>query len=250
MTTTSNTNLSTYNRKSSSHTTPFHQRNGERNHYYRNSDKYPSQSYTRTQSHEENLHQHTSYSYKRRPFYQSSSSRYYGNINNKSNASSNNRPYRPADTFDNKENNTTKPLFNEGKFVMDRNIEVLKIRKIFLVSLDDYTRITTPRQDVLFKKGYLSRPRKTITSTDTTVSTSTTVSVVSTEDSMSSGTQSLSPEHCSSTPEIFDPDHPLMYPGFYDQNGVFFVNRKWKATSKLSILDLSLNFLYVFSVYV
>lgn len=94
--------------------------------------------------------------------------------------------------------------------------------KLFLTS-DDYTRITTPRQDVLFKKGYLSRPKKTITPIDTTVSSSTTVSVVSTEDSISSGTQSLSPEHCSSTPEIFD---PLMYPGFYDQNGVLFLNRK------------------------
>ncbi|XP_037031569.1 uncharacterized protein LOC119071054 isoform X2 [Bradysia coprophila] len=195
LTSTSNTSLSTYNRKSSLHTTPFHQRNGDRNHYYRNSDKYPSQSHTRTQSHEENLHRNTSYPYRRRPFYQSSASRYYGNINNRINPSTNNRTYRSPDTLENKENNTTKPLFNE----------------------DDYTRISTPRQDVLFKKGYLSRPKKTITPTETTVST--TVSVVSTEDS---GTQSLSPEHCSSTPEIFDPDQPLMYPGFYDENGVFF----------------------------
>lgn len=200
LTSTSNTNLSMYNRKSSFHTTPFHQRNGDRNHYYRNSDKYPSQSHTRAQSHEDFAHRNTTYPYKRRPFYHSSASRYYGNNNSRTNANTNNiRTYRSPDTVENKENTTTttKPLFNE----------------------DDYTRITTPRQDVLFKKGYLSRPKKTITPTETTVST--TVSVVSTEDS---GTQSLSPEHCSSTPEIFDPDHPLMYPGFYDENGVFFFN--------------------------
>lgn len=119
LTSTSNTNLSTYSRKSSSHTTPFHQRNGDRNHYYRNSDKYPSQPHTRTQSHEDSLHQHTSsYSYKRRPFYQTSSSRYFGNTNSRPNPSTNNRSYRSVDTFDNKENNTTKPLFNEGTVTM------------------------------------------------------------------------------------------------------------------------------------
>lgn len=116
LTSTSNTNLSTYNRKSSFHTTPFHQRNGDRNHYYRNSDKYPSQPHNRTQSHEENVHRNTSYPFKRRPFYQSSSSRYYNNINNRPNPSTNNRTYRsPEDTVENKENTTTKPLFNEGK---------------------------------------------------------------------------------------------------------------------------------------
>lgn len=112
---TSNTNLSTYSRKTSSHTTPFHHRNGDQNHYYRNSDKYTSQPHTRTQSNDENLHQNTSYSYKRRPFYQTSYSRYSG-TNNKTNPITNNRSYRSTDTFDNKENNTTKPLFNEGKY--------------------------------------------------------------------------------------------------------------------------------------
>lgn len=29
-----------------------------------------------------------------------------------------------------------------------------------LPTKDEYTRITTPRQDVLFKKGYLSRPKR------------------------------------------------------------------------------------------
>lgn len=122
---TSNTNLSTFNRKSSTHTTPFNQRNGDRNHYYRNNDRYSSQTHTRTQSHEENLHQqHTSYSYKRRPFYQPSSSRYYANNNNKTNSTTNDRSYISADTFDNKENNTTKPLFNEGK------LNILRRRKL------------------------------------------------------------------------------------------------------------------------
>lgn len=65
---------------------------------------------------------HNSYgntSYRRRPFSSqnptsATSSKYYGSNNNKSSPSW--RSYRAAaDTFDNKENSTTKPLFNEGK---------------------------------------------------------------------------------------------------------------------------------------
>lgn len=52
------------------------------------------------------------------------------------------------------------------------------------------------------------------------------MSVVSTEESMSSSTQSVSPEHCISTPELYDPENQFIYPGFYDNNGVFYVNRK------------------------
>lgn len=95
--------------------------------------------------------------------------------------------------------------------------------------IDDYTRITTPRQDVLFKKGYLSRPKKHLTtpqtSTDTNTTSSGAMSTVSTEESMSSSMQSFSPDNAES--DVFDPDHPFMYPGFYDQNGVFYVNRKY-----------------------
>lgn len=39
---------------------------------------------------------------------------------------------------------------------------------------DEYTRITTPRQDVLFKKGYLSKPKNYQTQTSTGNSTTST----------------------------------------------------------------------------
>lgn len=93
---------------------------------------------------------------------------------------------------------------------------------------DDYTRITTPRQDVLFKKGYLSRPKRTFISTDTNTSSSGAVSVVSTEESATPSSQSFSPEHCTSIPEMQDQDfNPFPYPSFVDQNGLVYVNRKF-----------------------
>lgn len=92
---------------------------------------------------------------------------------------------------------------------------------------DEYTRITTPRQDVLFKKGYLSRPKRTFISTDTNTSSSGAVSVISTEESATPSSQSFSPEHCTSIPEIQDQDfNPFAYPSFVDQNGLVYVNRK------------------------
>uniref|UniRef100_A0A6M2DI84 Putative mediator of rna polymerase ii transcription subunit 26 isoform x2 n=1 Tax=Xenopsylla cheopis TaxID=163159 RepID=A0A6M2DI84_XENCH len=91
---------------------------------------------------------------------------------------------------------------------------------------DEYTRITTPRQDVLFKKGYLSKRKPLIAST----STSSADPGASTSAPSTPSTQSTSPEHHAHTnettheSELVMPDG-LMYPnGFYDQNGVFYVN--------------------------
>ncbi|XP_055705564.1 uncharacterized protein LOC129803189 isoform X2 [Phlebotomus papatasi] len=98
---------------------------------------------------------------------------------------------------------------------------------------DEYTRITTPRQDVLFKKGYLSRPKRftpfnnaPISDPATTPSSSGSgaVSVTSMDDSATPSTQSVTPEHCHSTSEPSDGDYPFMYPGFFDQNGILYVN--------------------------
>lgn len=45
---------------------------------------------------------------------------------------------------------------------------------IFMFFPDEYTKITTPRQDVLFKKGYLSqkKPQSSVDSTSTTTTPS------------------------------------------------------------------------------
>lgn len=48
-----------------------------------------------------------------------------------------------------------------------------KIKQNLFVS-DEYTRITTPRQDVLFKKGYLNKPKTYQTQTSTGTSTNST----------------------------------------------------------------------------
>ncbi|XP_059608900.1 uncharacterized protein LOC132256481 [Phlebotomus argentipes] len=95
---------------------------------------------------------------------------------------------------------------------------------------DEYTRITTPRQDVLFKKGYLTRPKNNMSSIATndsiaTPSSSGTVSVNSMDDSATPSTQSVSPEHCNSVSEASEGEYPsIVYPGFLDQNGILYVN--------------------------
>lgn len=67
-------------------------------------------------------------------------------------------------------------------------------------------------------------------------STSSTANMSSTDDSMSSSMQSFEP----AAGEVFDPDQPFIYPGFYDQNGVFFVNREFyyisNSTNKFLII--------------
>ncbi|CAG9815107.1 unnamed protein product [Phaedon cochleariae] len=75
---------------------------------------------------------------------------------------------------------------------------------------DEYTRITTPRQDVLFKKGYLNKPRSYQTQTSTGTST--------TGNSTGNGT----PDHQSTDLEY---ESQFVFPnGFVDQNGIYYVN--------------------------
>ncbi|CAH0548975.1 unnamed protein product [Brassicogethes aeneus] len=77
---------------------------------------------------------------------------------------------------------------------------------------DEYTRITTPRQDVLFKKGYLSKPKTYQTQTSTGNSTT------STGNSTGNGT----PDYQSTDLEY---DSQFVFPGgFVDQNGIYYVN--------------------------
>ncbi|XP_050292715.1 titin-like isoform X2 [Anthonomus grandis grandis] len=77
---------------------------------------------------------------------------------------------------------------------------------------DEYTRITTPRQDVLFKKGYLNKPKTYQTQTSTGNST------ISTGNSTENGT----PDHQSTD---LDYESQFMFPnGFVDQNGIYYVN--------------------------
>ncbi|KAL1502134.1 hypothetical protein ABEB36_007325 [Hypothenemus hampei] len=77
---------------------------------------------------------------------------------------------------------------------------------------DEYTRITTPRQDVLFKKGYLNKPKSYLTQTSTGTST------ISTGNSTENGT----PDHQSAD---LDYESQFVFPnGFMDQNGIYYVN--------------------------
>ncbi|XP_076257173.1 uncharacterized protein LOC143194353 isoform X2 [Rhynchophorus ferrugineus] len=77
---------------------------------------------------------------------------------------------------------------------------------------DEYTRITTPRQDVLFKKGYLNKPKSYQSQTSTGNST------ISTGYSTENGT----PDHQSTD---LDYESQFVFPnGFVDTNGIYYVN--------------------------
>lgn len=85
---------------------------------------------------------------------------------------------------------------------------------------DEYTRITTPRQDVLFKKGYLNRPRPSLAASSPTSTTD------------GSGMDSLvTPESNSLLPTpdhiLMTPDSPFCYPatgGYIARDGLYFFN--------------------------
>ncbi|GJQ83450.1 hypothetical protein Trydic_g8577 [Trypoxylus dichotomus] len=83
---------------------------------------------------------------------------------------------------------------------------------------DEYTKITTPRQDVLFKKGYLRKPKNYQTQTSTGNSTA------STGNSTGNGT----PDHQSADgTEGTDLEYEsqFVFPnGFVDQNGIYYIN--------------------------
>lgn len=216
-------------------------RNDSNRSYYRNTDhNYPT-------SHHQQQAPSSYSTYKRRMtnFQNNASSRYNGS-HYKYNSSF--RYHRSSETCDKENNTTTKPLFNEGMYnfftfispsIINSKLIIIIIKIVlFLYKLDEYTRITTPRQDVLFKKGYLSRPKKILPQNDLKTSSSGTMSVVSTEESMSSSTQSVSPEHCIPTPELYDSENQFIYPGFYDNNGVFYVNRKKNIITFITVFTL------------
>ncbi|XP_053685135.1 uncharacterized protein LOC128734805 isoform X2 [Sabethes cyaneus] len=99
------------------------------------------------------------------------------------------------------------------------------------INEEEYTKITTPRQDVLFKKGYLSRPkRRTTTATDSSVlsssanggtpidgsDTATGSGSVSTAESVMSDSTYLTEGHFL--------EYPTPYFGYFDQSGVLVMN--------------------------
>lgn len=85
---------------------------------------------------------------------------------------------------------------------------------MFFLNVDDYTRITTPRQDVLFKKGYLSRPKSYAPTTEPIeTSPADDVAMITIEEAIAAGLV-----------HGYDPENPFL--GYYDAHGVFYVNRK------------------------
>ncbi|KAK4878770.1 hypothetical protein RN001_011276 [Aquatica leii] len=81
---------------------------------------------------------------------------------------------------------------------------------------DEYTRITTPRQDVLFKKGYLNKPKSYQTQTSTgTCSTANSTSTCTPDHQSADGTEGTDLEY----------ESQLVFPnGFIDHNGIYYIN--------------------------
>lgn len=101
------------------------------------------------------------------------------------------------------------------------------------INEDEYTKITTPRQDVLFKKGYLSRPKKYVTSenggvangSSTTTATPTDGSDIATGSGSVSTAESVTSDSTYLTDGMFM-EYPTPYPyfGYIDQSGVLVMN--------------------------
>lgn len=163
--------------------------------------------------------------YKRRPFSSKSLNynNYYSNNNNSSSAGGNNYRSNYRYRINNYNNNNSDSSNNDSQL----NKSVSSEKKESNFNEDEYTRITTPRQDVLFKKGYLSKPKKYLKYNDVhTPSSSGAMSVISTEESTTTSTQSVTPENFNSIPENPDESDFSAYPyqSFIDQNGLFYLN--------------------------
>jgi hypothetical protein len=108
------------------------------------------------------------------------------------------------------------------------------VAKIYndIIITDEYTRITTPRQDVLFKKGYLSRMnKKTAYTTSSSVVESTapnsSSATTTTNSDPDSSVSTLSPATTPSMDYNADPVEyaPIYYPGYYDENGMLVIRK-------------------------
>ncbi|XP_053668214.1 uncharacterized protein LOC128718618 [Anopheles marshallii] len=102
---------------------------------------------------------------------------------------------------------------------------------------DEYTRITTPRQDVLFKKGYLSRPKPSVATASTSNTGSSSIAGTTSEGSDGgnaggsnsiSTTESITSEYGGSFAAdgspLYDYSIPCIPCGYFTENGVLVMN--------------------------
>uniref|UniRef100_A0A182RGK4 Uncharacterized protein n=1 Tax=Anopheles funestus TaxID=62324 RepID=A0A182RGK4_ANOFN len=102
---------------------------------------------------------------------------------------------------------------------------------------DEYTRITTPRQDVLFKKGYLSRPKPSVATPSTSNTGSSSIAGTTSEGSDGgnggsnsiSTTESITSEYGGSyaadgSNQLFDYSIPCIPCGYFTEKGVLVMN--------------------------
>lgn len=61
-----------------------------------------------------------------------------------------------------------------SRYFVNKKIYIQNKQRNISLFPDEYTKITTPRQDVLFKKGYLNKPKNYQTQTSTGTSTTST----------------------------------------------------------------------------
>ncbi|XP_058466301.1 uncharacterized protein LOC131439384 [Malaya genurostris] len=100
------------------------------------------------------------------------------------------------------------------------------------INEDEYTKITTPRQDVLFKKGYLSRPKRYTTMNENSTLASSAFANGTTDGSdtaTGSGSVSTAESVISDITYLTEGqfmEYPTPYPyfGYFDQSGVLVMN--------------------------
>ncbi|XP_055620176.1 uncharacterized protein LOC129764748 [Toxorhynchites rutilus septentrionalis] len=139
-----------------------------------------------------------------------------------------------------------KPIFNSKNELNDETV----------INEDEYTKITTPRQDVLFKKGYLSRPKRNGSAT-TTISEDGMITAssfangtvdesdVMTASGSVSATESIMSDATYLTEGHFV-DYPTPYPyfGYFDQSGVLVMNGFAVDNSGFSYMNGGQTYIY------
>nr|CAD7450792.1 unnamed protein product [Timema bartmani] len=116
---------------------------------------------------------------------------------------------------------------------------------LYLVSVaEEYTKITTPRQDVLFKKGYLGRKRPTpaVDPASTPGSEAGTGPTSGADVVNGNPRADGEPLDSETSYEVLGPDDPPQFiytNGFVDQNGLYFINARCLVLTVLVVVSSS-----------
>ncbi|KAF5282878.1 hypothetical protein FQA39_LY17458 [Lamprigera yunnana] len=124
-----------------------------------------------------------------------------------------NNQYKYSTFFYSSHSSPVRTIQNDGSKSTRSNSTASEQKTTF--NEDEYTRITTPRQDVLFKKGYLNKPKSYQTQTSTGTCSTNSTSTCTPDHQSADGTEGTDLEY----------ESQFVFPNsFIDQNGIYYIN--------------------------